>query len=78
MINIEISSPEKEIWNGTAESLSSVNSSGPFDILPMHANFITILENQKISINTGSKIEEFRFPNAVLYASKNKIIIYTL
>lgn len=78
LITVEINSPEKFIWEGKAVSISSVNSSGPFDILPMHANFITILENQPIKINTGNKIEEFTFTNAILYASKNKVLIYTL
>ena len=78
LITVEINSPEKLIWEGTAVSLSSSNSSGPFDILSMHANFITIIENQTIKVNTGSKIEEFKFPNAIIYATKNKVIIYTL
>ena len=58
---VEIASPEKQIWEGNALSVSSVNSAGPFDILPMHANFITIVENQSININTGAKIEKFLF-----------------
>ena len=75
---VEIASPEKQIWEGNALSVSSVNSAGPFDILPMHANFITIVENQSININTGAKTEKFLFPNAIIYASRNKVIIYTL
>lgn len=75
---VEINSPEKQIWNGQAKSVSSINSKGPFDILPLHSNFITIIENQPIKINTGIKTEEFKFSNSVLFVSKNKVIIYTL
>lgn len=78
LLIVEINSPEKEIWSGHAYSISSVNSKGPFDILPLHSNFITIIENQAIKINTGAKIEEFNFKNAVLYVTNNKAIIYTL
>ena len=77
-ITIAINSSDKLIWEGKAVSLSSINSSGPFDILPMHANFITIVENSPIKINTGLNIEEYTFPNAIIYATKNRVLIYTL
>ena len=77
-LSVEIASPEKQIWESKALSVSSVNSAGPFDILPMHANFITIVENQSININTGAKIEKFLFQNAIIYTTHNKVIIYTL
>ena len=78
ILTVEISSPEKQIWQGNAKSVSSVNSAGPFDILAYHANFISIIENQTIRVNTGSKIEEYKFANAIIYASKNNVLIYTL
>ena len=78
ILNVEINSPEKLIWEGQAKSVSSENSSGPFDILPYHANFITIIEDHPVKINTGLKIEEFHYTNAIIYASKNKVLIYTL
>ena len=77
-ITVSINSSDKLIWEGKAISLSSINSNGPFDILPLHANFITIVENNPIKINTGLNIEEYTFPNAIIYASKNRVLIYTL
>ncbi|OGG19336.1 hypothetical protein A3D78_06215 [Candidatus Gottesmanbacteria bacterium RIFCSPHIGHO2_02_FULL_39_14] len=78
LLTVEISSPEKQIWKGEAKSVSSKNIAGPFDILPLHANFITIIENQPIKIATVDKIEEFKFTNAIIYASKNRVLIYTI
>ena len=77
-LTVEINSSEKQIWKGEAKSVSSINIAGPFDILPFHANFITIIENQPIKIVTVTKTEEFKFVNAVIYTSKNKVFIYTL
>ena len=77
-MTVEIDSPEKQIWQGTALSVTSENSAGLFDILPMHANFITIIEKKPIKIKTAGKIEEFNFDNAIIYVSKNKVLIYTL
>lgn len=76
-IYITISSPEKQIWEGQALSISSVNSDGLFDILPFHANFITIIENQPITIQTETGKQEFKFPKAILHVSKNIVHIYT-
>lgn len=72
-----ISSPEKQIWEGKAVSISSVNSAGSFDILPFHANFITIIENQPITIETEIGKQEFKFTRAILHVSKNIVHIYT-
>ena len=77
ILNVQISNPDKQIWQGQAKSVSSVNSNGPFDILPLHANFITIIENQPIKIQTPEGQKEFQFPNAIIYTSKNTVQIYT-
>jgi F0F1-type ATP synthase epsilon subunit len=77
MLRVRINSPEKLLWEGEALSVSSKNSQGPFDILPFHTNFVTILENEKIFINTGSQVVEYTFEHSVLYVHPNKVYIYT-
>ena len=76
LLSIHIKSPEKTIWEGKGEWISSVNSQGPFDILPMHANFITVVENQSIKVKTGGKIIEHKFDHAVIYNHNNNISIF--
>ena len=73
---VEIKSPEKMIWEGRALSVSSINSQGPFDILGMHANFITIVEGKPILIRTQGKVQEYSFPRSVIYTHKNSVKIY--
>lgn len=77
-IEIKIISPRRLIFQGKALSVSSKNSSGVFDILPQHANFISLIENTPIIINkTDHTTQKFTFPLAIMYHSQNKIIIYT-
>lgn len=76
-LKVKINSPEKILWEGDAEWVSSVNSKGPFDILPFHTNFVTIIENQKIRINTGTEIQEYMFAHSVIYTHANHVYIYT-
>lgn len=81
-LHVKISSPEKEFFNGVAYSVSSVNSTGKFDILPGHANFITVIENSPIILRqkqTGLPAgrQEYTFPVAILSVANNQVNIYT-
>ena len=77
LLTVRVNSPERVLWEGTAIWVSSKNTQGPFDILPFHTNFVTILENEKIRINTGTQIKEYTFPRSVLYCHSNHVYIYT-
>jgi len=76
-LHVRINSPERIIWEGQAESVSAINSHGTFDILPLHANFITIIENKPIKIKTSKEAFEFTFTKSVMYIHKNDVLIYT-
>lgn len=78
-VYVRVASPEKIIWEGGAFAVSSKNSQGKFDILPHHANFLTIVEDQPIKISDKKKVlQEFRFPRALIYNRDNRVSIYTL
>ncbi len=58
--------------------MSSENSAGKFDILPRHANFISIIEDKDIIAKTANgKIETFKFPKAIILFADNSLKIYT-
>ena len=80
LLTIKISSPEEVLWSGEAFAVSSKNSQGKFDILPHHASFLTIVEDQPLKISDSDKkvLQEFRFPRALVYNRENKVSIYTL
>lgn len=75
-LNVVINSPEKLVWEGRANSVSSKNSTGQFDVLPGHANFVTMIENEPILIRVGEKEERFQYENAVLSVQGGNITIY--
>jgi F0F1-type ATP synthase epsilon subunit len=77
MIHVRINSPAKVIWEGDADSVSSENSQGPFDILPMHTNFVSFVENKPIIVKINDKSESYKFERSVIYARENKVNIYT-
>jgi F0F1-type ATP synthase epsilon subunit len=78
LLNVKIVSPEQIVWEGRARSVSSVNPDGPFDVLPEHANFVTVIEKKPITIRTEDKKPVvFTFEQCVLYITSNKVSIYT-
>ncbi len=78
ILTVRIISPRQLIFEGQALSVSSRNSLGDFDILPLHANFISLIENNVIRIRrTDQKITTFAVPFAILYQSNNQVNIYT-
>ncbi len=75
--DVIINSPNELIWKGTANSISSKNSDGPFDILPEHANFITIIQNEPITAISEGKEHSFKYESAVLSVYNGAVTIYT-
>ena len=77
-LHVRILSPQQLILETDAESVSSKNSQGSFDILPQHANFITVVENAPIVVRMkGQKPLSFKFPIAIMHVQENKVDIYT-
>lgn len=77
-LHVRILSPQQLILDTRAESVSSKNSQGPFDILPQHANFITLIENSPIVIRVKDQQPLiFKFPIAIMHIQENKVAIYT-
>ena len=78
VLNVRIIAPQEDLFQGPALSVSSTNSTGKFDILPEHANFITLVQNSPITIRTGDgKSLSYNFPLAIIHASNNQVRIFT-
>lgn len=76
-LNVSVVSPYETLFSDKATSVSSKNSEGPFDILPQHVNFVTIIENDPIIVRTADKKEvKFSFPIAIIYNSSDMVKIY--
>ena len=77
-LHVRIISPRQMILDAEAESISSKNLQGSFDILPQHANFITLVENYPIVVRIHQqKPLSFKIPLAIILAKENKVDIYT-
>lgn len=75
-LSVIIMTPDKEIWSGQAQAVSSKNSDGPFDVLPGHANFITLIQDDPIRVVTEKGEQEFSFDQAILSVHKDTVRVY--
>lgn len=77
VLNVTVSTAREELWVGHAQSVSSKNSDGPFDILPLHANFITLVVNQPITVvGENGHGREFMFKQAIVYVANNEVKVF--
>jgi len=78
ILQVKIVSPKAVIFESQALAVSSQNSAGKFDILPEHANFVTLVQQVPIIIKTASKENKtFQFSMAIIYNTANRVHIYT-
>ena len=76
LLSVQVLSAKGTLWEGEASAVSSVNSQGPFDLLPQHAHFICLVENKPIVVVTGKGEQTFTFGTAVIRLLDNIVTIY--
>jgi len=76
MLHVKILIPEAIVWEGDASAVSSKNAEGPFDILPEHANFITLVAGTPVRVFSGETLHEYTFDKAVIFAHENTVSIF--
>ncbi len=64
------------LYEGQAFSVSAKNKLGPFDILPGHANLISILLDCSINIETPTGSKQFAIDSGLIKVSDNAIDLF--
>jgi F0F1-type ATP synthase epsilon subunit len=60
-MRVKIYGPFKVYFDAQANSITAANRVGPFDVLPQHHNFISLLEAGDIVVRTDGK-DDFKMP----------------
>ena len=64
------------LYEGKVDSLSSYNDSGPFDVLPLHANFISLIKKSVSLRLRGKVVEELPIETGVIAVRENEVEVY--
>jgi len=76
VIFVVVRTKEGVMFKDKVKAVTSYNEKGPFDVLPEHENFISLI-NQHLVIHTmDGKENEIKVDNAVIKVYKNEVHIF--
>lgn len=77
-IHLKVYSPSKVYFDEEAESVSAENPTGPFDILPQHHNFITLLIPCVLEIRrTGHQDpQRIKISGGVMHVRSSQVTVF--
>jgi F0F1-type ATP synthase epsilon subunit len=76
LLALKVWSPFRMYYNDTATSVSGVNATGPFDILPHHHNFITLLNPGELVIRNLRGELRIKITNGVMQVHDNIVTVF--
>jgi F0F1-type ATP synthase epsilon subunit len=75
-LHAKVYSPFKTYFNDDAFSISAVNSTGPFDVLPEHHNFITLLNACELTIDRQEGPIRIRITRGIMHVKANNVVVF--
>lgn len=75
-IKLKIRNREKLVLEEEVKAITSLNDTGIFDVLPEHANFISIIKEYLIIHKTNGSKEEVKLEKGVMRVLNNEIQIF--
>lgn len=73
---IKVYSPFKVYFNDFGDSISAVNDTGPFDILPRHHNFMTLLNAGNIVVRSDKHEEVITITRGIMHVKADRVIVF--
>lgn len=74
---VKVYAPFKVYFDGNATSISAVNDTGPFDILPKHHNFMTLLNPGDITVRDEKGSEEkVAIQRGIMHVKADQVVVF--
>ncbi len=75
-MHVKVYSPFKTYFDDQAASITGLNNTGPFDILPQHHNFMTLLIPCELIIKTADGEKRIRIARGVMHVKADQVIVF--
>jgi len=75
-MHVKVYAPFKVYFDGIAKSISAVNDTGAFDILPRHHNFMTLINSGDVTVRTDSGEEKVPITRGVMHVKADEVIVF--
>lgn len=76
ILTVRAHSPFHEYYVGEADVVSAENAVGPFDILPEHTAFFSLLTTGTVTITSAGNVTDFQITNGIISVRHNQIEIF--
>lgn len=73
---IKVYAPFKVYYEGKALSITAVNETGPFDVLPHHHNFLCMLVPCELIIKTPFEVKKVKISRALMHVKAEKVTVF--
>jgi ATP synthase delta/epsilon subunit-like protein len=76
-MQVKVYSPFHDYYDGPTFSLSAENDTGPFDILPRHHNFISLLSPCELVLRTVKQGEQrIRISGGIMHVKADRVTVF--
>ena len=75
-MHIKVYSPFRNYFAELAQSISAVNDTGPFDVLPGHHKFLTLLNACEMEIRNDSGVEQIKIDRGIMYVKEDRVTVF--
>jgi F0F1-type ATP synthase epsilon subunit len=75
-MDVKVYAPFKVYFEGKAVSITAVNETGPFDVLPHHHNFLCMLVPCELIIQTPFDTQKVKISRALMHVKAEKVTVF--
>ena len=75
-LRVKVWSPFRVYYDGEAASVTGINRTGAFDILPRHHNFITLLSPCDLQVAVKDGPLKIRISGGVMHVRHNVVTVF--
>ena len=75
-IAVKVYAPFKVYFEGQAYSVSAVNDTGPFDVLPKHHNFLCMLVPCNLAIQSPNGQKVIKIHRALMHVKADRVVVF--
>jgi len=74
--HLKVYSPFNTYFDAEAYSISAENDTGPFDVLPHHKNFMTLLNPCDLHIVTPHDTQVIRISKGIMHVKADEVTVF--
>lgn len=77
VMRVRVSSPFKIFFDEEALSISGENATGPFDILPHHHNFMSLLTDSELLVMTRNRTAtRIKISGGIMHVKADQVVVF--